>query len=352
MVNTTAAVITYTHVGGLNVDSEPVSSSYSSWFIAYLLVTVSASCLGTFGNLLVLGALFVHKRLRVLSNVFVGNLAIADLCVSVIINPFSIVGVLRGDFFIRYPAICSTIGALCIINCSCSIWSIASISLNRYVAICHRLTYHRIYNRKTIPFIVSSLWVWCFLLDLPNFLGWGKHAFDTKAYYCAYDYTDNYGYTLYLISFGFSTPMILVSYCYVRIFLFAKKSKQRLKNLTKSDGRSQIKTTDLRLLKSIGSIWIMFMLMWTPYATIVIFDFKGNWPQWFFVLSICLAHTNSSINSALYAATNRNFREGYAILIRRLFCLSSTTYQYGKESSMSTVPGIITLRTVKIQNKD
>ncbi len=305
--------------GRLNIDSRPVSAD-SPWFIAYLLLTVSVSCLGTFGNLLVLGALLVHKRLRVLSNVFIGNLAIADLCVTAIINPFSVVGVLHGDFFIQYPVICDTVGSLCIISCTCSVLNIASISLNRYVAICHRLNYHKIYNRKTIPFIVSSVWVWCFLLDLPNYLGWGNHTFDTKGYYCAYDYTDNYSYTLFLVSCGFIAPMVLVSYCYVRIFFFAKKSKERLKRLTKSDRRSQIKTIDLRLLKSIGSIWIMFMLMWTPYSIIVIFDFRGTWPQWFFVLALCVAHTNSSINSAIYAATNRNFREGYGILIRRLCC--------------------------------
>ncbi|XP_072040796.1 melatonin receptor type 1B-like [Amphiura filiformis] len=311
-----------TDVGSLYIDSELTPSSTTNpLFIGYLLVTISASFLGTVGNLLVLGALFVHKRLRVLSNVFVGNLAIADLCVSAIINPFSVVGVLNGDFLIRYPMICGTIGALCIISCTCSMWNIAAISLNRYIAICHRLTYHKIYNRKTIPFIVASLWGLCFILDLPNVLGWGRHVFDTKALYCAYDYTTNYGYTLYLITFGFSIPMFIGSYCYVRIFFFFKRSKERLKNLSKSDRHhSRIKTTDMRLLKSIGTIWALFMLMWSPYTTIVIFDFKGTWPQWFFILSIALAHTNSCINSVLYAATNRNFREGYVILLKRALC--------------------------------
>ena len=323
--------------------TQDATTSYH--FIGYLLVTTAMSILGTIGNLLVLGALLVHKRLRVLGNVFVGNLAIADLCVSAIINPFSIVGVFHGNFFLKYPSICGTIGALCIISCACSIWSIAAISLNRYTAICHRLIYHRIYNRKTVPFIIASLWIFCFVLDLPNFIGWGRHAFDTKALYCAYDYTANYGYTLYLITLGFCLPMTLVSYCYLRIFLFARRSKRRLRNLSKADRHvhSHIKTTDIRLLKSIGSIWIMFMMMWTPYAIIVMFDFSGSWPQWFFVLSIALAHTNSSINSVLYAATNKNFREGYILLIRRM-----CNQQYHFEDSTASNVGTLQLYKVKI----
>ena len=304
------------------------------------------SFIGSIGNILIIGALFVHKRLRVLGNVFIGNLALADLCVSVIINPFSVVGVLRGNFFQTNPKVCDAVGALCIISCTCSIWSIAAIALNRYTAICHRLMYPKIYNRHTITFIVASLWGYCVMLDLPNFLGWGQHAFDPRAYYCAYDYTANYGYTAYLIVLGFWLPMCLVSFCYLRILLFARRSKKRLKDLSancdgyKNGKNSRIRTTDLRLLKSLASIWVMFMLMWTPYASIVLFDVSGKWPQWFFVLSIALAHTNSSINSVLYAATNKHFREGYMVLVRRVCCCktkASVRHQYVTDSSLGTI---------------
>ena len=348
--NLSDASMNYVH-SYLNVGPTPdVIPTTSRHFIAYLLLTITMSVWGTIGNLLVLGALLVHKRLRVLGNVFVGNLAIADLCVSAIINPFSVVGVLYGNFFAKYPSICETVGAICIISCTCSVWSIAAISLNRYIAICHRLTYHSIYNVKTVPFIVALLWIYCFLLDLPNFTGWGRHAFDTKALYCAYDYTANFGYTLYLIILGFCVPMFLVSFCYLRILLFAKRSKRRLKDLAKTDqhAHSHIKTTDMRLLKSVGSIWIMFMMMWTPYTTIVLFDTSGSWPQWYFVLSIALAHTNSSINSALYAATNRNFREGYTILIKHLCCIAKAKYYHYKDSTASNGATLVQLQVDKV----
>ena len=173
----------------LNDETTPaIVFTINDSFTGYILVIFTMSVWGTTGNLLVLGALLAHKRLRVLGNVFVGNLAIADLCVSAIINPSSIVRVLHDNFFVRYPSICRIVASICIISCTCSSWSIAAISLNRYTAICHRLTYHSIYNVKTVPLIVASLLIFSFVLDLPNFIGWGGHAFDTKALYCAYDY--------------------------------------------------------------------------------------------------------------------------------------------------------------------
>ena len=298
-------------------------------FLSYITLTVSMALLGTVGNILVLGALCVHKRLRVLGNVFIANLAIADLFVSAMINPFSLIGVFDGGvFFLKYPWVCEIIGTLCTLVCSCSIWSIASISMNRYIAICHRLTYPKIYNRNTLPVILLATWCLCFSIDLPTYLKWSNHEFNTKVNFCTWDYTGNHGYSLYVISLGFYVPMCLTSYSYVRIFLFSRKTKRRLKNILPSDvcPRSRIRTTDMRLLKSVGSIWIMFMLMWSPFATVVIFD-SGSWSDWFLVVAVALAHTNSCVNSCLYAATNKNFREGYVLFMKRVYrcsccCLS------------------------------
>ena len=52
------------------------------------------SVMGMVGNTLVIGAVLAHKKLRVLSNAFIVNLAVADLCVSFFVNTFHIVGVL------------------------------------------------------------------------------------------------------------------------------------------------------------------------------------------------------------------------------------------------------------------
>ena len=266
--------------------------------IVYLLITVIVGLAGTLGNLLVIGALMVHKRLRVLSNVFIGNLAVADLHVTAIISPSIITAVLRPNVFIKYPVLCEVLAVICFVSCFCSVWSICAISLNRYVAICHRVSYPRIYNRVTVPCYVALMWIYAFTIDLPNFFGWSGHILDTKAYFCNIDYTAHYSYNCFLIIFGLCVPMTITCFSYVSIFLYAKKTHKQLQK----HSEIVIQVTDLRLLKTVGTIFTTFMLMWTPYAIVLVFNVY-HWPQWYWLTAVALAHTNSSINSILYAAT-------------------------------------------------
>ena len=306
-----------------------LSSNYK--IIFYASITITTSCIGTIGNCLVIGALLVHKKLRVLSNVFVGNLAVADLCVSAVTNQFITLAIFHPRFFHIYPEVCEALAVLCTMTCLCSVWSMTMISLNRYFAICHNVHYRKIYNKKTIPIIIALMWTYCFMLDLSNFFGWGRHVFDAKAYFCTIDYTAAYSYNMYFILLGLFIPMIVTGFSYSRIYMFVRKSKQRLK----SHLASPIKRTDLKLLKSVAAIFITFVVMWTPYGATWIFDFTGSWPQLYWVLAVALAHTNSSINCILYAATNQNFRDGYMILIKKVCCCSNISSDSSKISISS-----------------
>ena len=277
------------------------------------------------------GAVLIHKPLRNLKNAFIINLAVADLMVSSVINPFSILGGIKGgDFFFRYPIICEIIASMCIISCTCSVWNIAAISVNRYVCICHHFIYHDMYNKSTMPFYILGLWFVCSLVDLPCFLGWGDHAFDTRALLCAFSYLYSYSYSIYLITCGFWLPMFLTSVCYYRILSYVRSVKKDLKKSQSSTKHAN--QDDFKILRSIGTIWVVFMLMWTPFTIIVFFDRYGEWPQSFYIMAIAFAHANSSINCIIYAATNKNFREGYIIFLR--CCFPSTTEVSLQSSSM------------------
>ena len=289
--------------------------------IVYSLITVLTCVIGTIGNTLVIGALLVHKKLRVRSNVFIGNLAVADLFVSLVISPLNIVGVFYRSFYLKYYILCDFIGSVCIIGCNASVWIIAAITINRYVAICcSKLLYHRIYNRITIPLQVGGIWVLCFFINLPNFLGWSDHSFNAQAHLCLYDFIKYYTYTIYVILCGLVAPTILITLCYVRILLFARRIKQRLKKFSTSEDAqlTRIKTTDMRLLRTIAITWAMFIIMLTPFGVIIVFG-AAHWSPSIFAFAIAIAHSNASVNSIIYGATNPNFREGYVQFLRQIF---------------------------------
>ncbi|XP_071491133.1 melatonin receptor type 1B-B-like [Diadema antillarum] len=291
-----------------------------------LLVTVFMFVVGCIGNVLVIWAVLTHRKLRILGNAFVVNLAVADLCVSAFLNPFAITGlVTAGEFFSDKEALCQIIGVVCITSCSCSMWSIASVGVNRYVAIVHRNVYHQIFNRRTLPLLLILLWGTCFLIDMPNLVGWGAHSFDPKLMLCTYNYTTSYSYTFFFIATGFGIPLSALIFCYSRIFIYARRSTKEIDSLKKSDmsasatKQESIRNSDLRLLRSVLTIVIVFLIMWSPYAVIVVFDFKATWPRTVYVVALVMAHMNSCINSIIYGATNRNFRQAYARLICAVF---------------------------------
>ena len=284
------------------------------------LMTIS----GVIGNTLIIGAVLVHKKLMVLSNALIVNLAITDFFVCGFVNVFTIVGVLtRGLFFQDKHIFCEFLGVVCISSCCCSLWTIAAIAFNRYVIICHRVHYPTIFNKRTIPFIIGGLWILSLLVDLPNLLGWGGHAFDKKALFCTYDFMADYTYSIFFAIWLFALPFLVLSYAYVRIVMYSRATKKALRRVQKKQlpSRANIRVTDLRLLRSVLTLWIAFSVLWTPYACVLLFDYGFTWPREFYIFAIAFAHLSSSINSIIYGVTHKNFRDGYIKLLRKLFCM-------------------------------
>ena len=145
------------------------------------------------------------------------------------VDPFSIAGVFIGkDFFLEYHGLCHVIGSVCLISCVCSLWSIAAISVNRFVMLCRRALYYRIFSWSRSIYITLVLWLLAALLDLPNFLGWGDHTFDMKTMACSYDRLANHSYTVFFITMFVTVPLLTVLYCNINIFIVAVRSRRRV----------------------------------------------------------------------------------------------------------------------------
>ncbi|XP_030838615.1 melatonin receptor type 1B-B-like [Strongylocentrotus purpuratus] len=288
---------------------------------AILVWTITIMFTGILGNVLVISAVLLHRNLRKIENVFIVNLAVADMGVSLIVNTFCIVGIVtKAEFFIGKDWLCEAIGVICITCCACSMWSIAAIGVNRYVIICHWARYNSIYNRRTVPFMLLAVWSISFFIDLPNMVGWGDHRFDWKTMVCTADMAIDYSYTIYFSCMGFGVPLCFIIYSYVRIYYHAWKSSARLNRVAKEDGLSNRHTNDMRLARSLLCIVIFFIAMWAPYSLTVIIDRHSVAHRYIYIFTALLAHTNSSINCLLYGATNRNFRQGYMYFFRFILC--------------------------------
>lgn len=232
-------------------------------------------------------------------------------------------GVFKGErYFVENPVLCEIVASVCLTSCFCSLLSIGAISFNRYVHICHQQIYSKIYSPKTCLVMVVGLWVVSFCLEMPNFIGWGDHVFDHKTRSCVWDRTADFSYTLFFALVGVVLPLIVISVCYARIFLFVRQAKKRIaQSGDQSDLKQKKERQDsIKLARTLFIIFVVFTICWTPYAFMVVLDVNDTFAMELHAFSILLAHTNSSINCVLYGVFNNNFRKGYKDLLMCVSC--------------------------------
>ncbi|XP_064609492.1 octopamine receptor Oamb-like [Liolophura sinensis] len=297
--------------------------------VSLLIIMFVATISGTFGNILVINAVFRTKELRTVANYFIVNLALADICVSGIVNPFSIIGVLDGEqYFLDRPGLCEFVASFCLTACYCSLLSIGCISINRYIHICHKDLYPKLYTPCKGALMLIALWIVSFLLEMPNFFGFGGHGYDRKTLTCLWDRTAHYGYNLFFVFFGVCTPLVIIAACYTKIFIFAHQAKRKIamtanRPATKA-GKERAES--MKLAKTLFAIFVCFCLCWTPYAIIVVSDVNDTFPMEPHSFSILIAHVNSSLNCILYGVFNRGFRRAYS----RILCIDRCMKQKEK----------------------
>ena len=310
-----------------------------SLITAGAVIIIIVACIGILGNTLVIAAVFLHKKLRSVHNVFVVNLAVADLVVNIFIDPILVVGGIdRGPFFYKHYWFCEAIAAMVVISCITSIFSIACIAVERYVFICHNAKHGTLYSKVTLPFIVGGLWLYALLFDLPNFkfIGWGGHSFKVELLLCAIDFdkANESGYNYFIFVFGFLIALIALFFCYIRIYVFVRKSRTRMQahyaqnsgiSLASNTSNSAasicttgtgIEMADTRVLKVTAVILAVFCLMWTPYIIVTSLSAQVTFPNWSYIVAGILCLSNSSVNFMIHAL-NEEFRVGYALVKKK-----------------------------------
>ncbi|XP_050039647.1 cholecystokinin receptor type A-like [Dermacentor andersoni] len=109
------------------------------------------------GNVLVLVTLVQNKRMRTVTNVFLVNLAVSDLLLGVFCMPFTLIGsILRN--FVFGELMCKFIPYLQAVSVSVSVWTLVSISLERFFAIVRPLQSRRWQTVSHAYRVIAVVW--------------------------------------------------------------------------------------------------------------------------------------------------------------------------------------------------
>ena len=227
-------------------------------------------------------------------------------------------GIIYGyDWISTQHDFCTFAGTMTVVTCYCSLNTIAAISIDRCVNICYHTVYPRVFTKKSTPIMCVCIWLLSFFVHLPNHFGWGEVHYDKKTLVCSFNRTASFSYTIFLIFMGIGIPNIITTLCYLKIFLFVRAQRKKISTNENSQSRSN---RSVRLALTLFIIYVVFLCCWSPYMLVIFIDMSDTYSVDIYGTVAMLALLNSCVNTIIYGATNRNFRNGYIRLFIRMGC--------------------------------
>ncbi|XP_005922638.1 C-C chemokine receptor type 9 [Haplochromis burtoni] len=274
--------------------------------------------LGAVGNLLVVWIYTtVRNRLKTMTDVYLLNLAVADLLFLCML-PFWAVDAIKGwDFGIT---LCKIVSAVYKINFFSSMFLLTCISVDRYIAIVQVIKAQNLKKKRLFYSKLACLGVWFVsaLLTLPEFI-FAEVKISEEMQFCTMVYWNNVNnHTKILvlslqICMGFCIPLLVMFFCYSVIIRTLMQAKSFEKH---------------KALRVILAVVFVFVLSQLPYNSLLIvearqatnmtytdcdtvinFDIAGQ-------VAKSLAYTHACLNPFLYVFIGVRFRQDLQRMVR------------------------------------
>lgn len=270
--------------------------------------------LGIALNVFVLMVFCLHKKACTVAEIYLSNLAAADLLLLSCL-PFWAVNVANGFDWPFGQVMCKVVNVGIKMNVYCSIYFLVLVSIDRYVALVYPMSHGR--TRKPKYAKLGSLLTWSFglLLSVPalvfrevqHFPEYGISA-------CFLNYPNNTVELLcdgMLVIFSFIIPISIISVCTIKIIHSLKIQSIERFNAEKTEQKATI---------LVLAVLLAFLICWVPFHVVTMLDvllraevLGGCHLE--NVLDICnqiftyLAFLNSVLNPILYVIVGKNFRK-------------------------------------------
>ncbi|XP_047466323.1 B2 bradykinin receptor-like [Mugil cephalus] len=276
----------------------------------YILVL---TVLGILLNVIVLLVFCLHKKACTVAEIYLSNLAAADL-VLVSCLPFWAVNISNNFNWPFGQFMCKVVNVGIKMNVYCSIYFLVLVSIDRYIALVHTMSYGRMRRPKYAK--LGSLLTWGFglLLSVPALVFREVRHFPQYGMVCFLAYPSHTVELLcdgMLIVFSFIIPISIITFCTYKIIQALHVQAIERINAEKTEQ----KATTLVL-----AVLLAFLICWVPFHMVTILDvllraevlggchLSG-------AIDICnqiftyLAFFNSVLNPILYVIVGKNFRK-------------------------------------------
>ncbi|XP_002738788.1 QRFP-like peptide receptor [Saccoglossus kowalevskii] len=273
------------------------------------------------GNALVMVVLLCGKSGRGDLNIFIVNLAVADLSMAVLSMPFTFTTLMYGHWIFG-AAMCPVMLFAQQVSVCVSIYTLTVIGINRYFAVMYPLKIGWTKNRNRI--FVLSVWVVSVILSIvPPIVGYTKeeHWDGNTIFLCAEwwsNETSSAIYELFVMCITYFIPLVLLSYTYISIGrrLWGRRIPG---NADHNRDRTQ-KRAKRQVIKMLLVVLMMFAFCWLPLHIFNIVQrvnphlLQQDTTRMVNAGVLWLAMSNSCVNPVIYSFLNDNFKRNLVML--------------------------------------
>ncbi|KAJ8246341.1 hypothetical protein GJAV_G00266580 [Gymnothorax javanicus] len=283
----------------------------STVVVTFIYFVVCA--VGLCGNALVIYVILRHAKMKTVTNIYILNLAVADvLCMLSL--PFIAIQLA----LVNWPfgsVLCRIVMTADSLNQFTSIFCLTVMSVDRYLAVVHPIRSTKWRKPRMAKSINVAVWCVSLLVNLPVMIYsgllnsrnngarsctivWPKPQ---SAYYTAFIF-----YTFLL---GFVIPLTVICLCYLLIVVKVKSSGIQVCS-------SKRKRSERKVTRMVSIVVAVFVLCWLPFyvfnvtsVTVSIKSTPAHKSTFDFV--VVLGYANSCANPVLYAFLSENFKKSF-----------------------------------------
>ncbi|RVE57431.1 hypothetical protein OJAV_G00216110 [Oryzias javanicus] len=318
-----------------------------NWVYAHEPAYIAIICaLGILLNLFVLIVFCFHNKPCTVAEIFLGNLAAADL-ILVCCLPFWAVNIANNFNWPFGQFMCKVVNVGIKMNVYCSTYFLVLVSIDRYIALVHGLSHGRMRRPKYAKLSCVVTWGFGLLLSIPAFIFREVEYFPqygVHACYLAYpSRTMELFYNGTLIFLSFMLPISIISFCTWKIIRALKNQAIDRFNAEKTEQKATI----LVLV-----VLLVFLFCWVPFHLVTMLDllFKAQVLTGCVLesaLDICnqfftyLGFFNSVLNPILYVVVGKNFRKKVQELLKQWSSRRRTTFESTRSNVSSTLKTLV-----------
>ena len=345
-----------------NITEDTPQGKFDNSFVITAVCLILISITAVAGNLLVLAAIVIKRNLRTISDLYLANLAVADLMQAALAIPLRAT-VLLGIRKQQAPVPCSVVIFFTILFGGVSNMSILLVGVDRFIAIKWPFTYHTWLTTKVFVSSVILTWSSMFLFAASPLVGWGRSDNPTLSRTCRFTMTLDRTYVAigYIFIHGLPLITIVIVYFFIlkasfrhsRAIAAQEFSLQSNNSQLKEDSftREELRTTGCqghtenfsnshteqpqarmrnhvrntsktgKGARMIAILIGVFILLVLP---IVVIDVVEMWeqpsaPPIVVNIAICLIYANSGVNVFIYAGWNAEYRGNFHRILLSLW---------------------------------